>query len=507
MRRRDNRQITTISRAQRPGAPLSLLTLLMRSCYFQSASAVDRSVGTTSKMCSDCVHRTKLNLLINNVFQYTKREAEDAHNYDLKTVWEKTAAITAMKVSRVKKAIRETNAVKRKYRSLYKKKAVNIINDLNNYKKGILKRMVHTYHVTENELPTIHKLLVKIQKQIFFKGNSDNLRRLLNELGFRWVITDSDKQQYCLMEKRSLRLKRTEYLENISLFRAEKRTVVFTAELFIASDSSMLSSNSPHNTKASQIYMLLAGSVEGYVDNSLVSIDTDAGGDFDEDTRLDFYQRWIKEHVIPNLPENSLVVIHNDMFYETMPDTPRPCATKLELEHWLLKNNVPFSPAMSKPQLSKLCKDQLNHAIVQQMFKDANVPVLLLPPHHPDLNPMDEVWALVTNHVAMQNVSFERNVVIEMFRCKLEELQNSCELFEIFENTQQIEQEYLKSDWYIDELTDRIVLHDLESADSETDTEGFSFIFSDSEDEDEGPEVAAAAAVAAVGPRAGPSHM
>ncbi|XP_068627482.1 uncharacterized protein [Battus philenor] len=151
---------------------------------------------------------------------------------------------------------------------------------------------------------------------------------------------------------------------------------------------------------------------------------------------------------------------------------PKPCVRKPKLEHWLRENSVPFNSSMYKPQLSKLislCKDRLNRPTVQQMFKDANVPVLPSP-HQPDLNPMDEVWALAEDLVAMQNVRFERKMANEVIRCRLEEVQNTCEFFEIFGKTKQIEEEYMKSDRNIDELTDRIVLRGLDSSDSESDT-------------------------------------
>lgn len=42
--------------------------------------------------------------------------------------------------------------------------------------------------------------------------------------------------------------------------------------------------------------------------------------------------------------------------------------------------------------------------VIDEMFKKNNHDVLRLPPYHPDLNPIEMVWAAIKGHVAAKNV-------------------------------------------------------------------------------------------------------
>lgn len=53
----------------------------------------------------------------------------------------------------------------------------------------MIKRYIHHFHITEKELATTAKLRTKLQKDINFNGSDTSLRRIINELGFKWRKT------------------------------------------------------------------------------------------------------------------------------------------------------------------------------------------------------------------------------------------------------------------------------------------------------------------------------
>jgi transposase len=81
---------------------------------------------------------------------------------------------------------------------------------------------------------------------------------------------------------------------------------------------------------------------------------------------------------------------------------------------WLTVNNVPFHDGMLKIQLYHLIKA---HKPLHKNFSIDNImaahghAVLRLPPHHPDFNPIEPVWADVKQSAGTENVSFNLDEV------------------------------------------------------------------------------------------------
>jgi transposase len=96
---------------------------------------------------------------------------------------------------------------------------------------------------------------------------------------------------------------------------------------------------------------------------------------------------------------------------------------------------------MFKTELYELIKLKTSHF---KCYKVDNAPakhghsVLRLPPYHPELNPTEKIWALVKNWVALHNVTFKTNDVVQLLHDKfssvtLEEWVSRCRLVQRIE--------------------------------------------------------------------------
>ncbi|CAF4824208.1 unnamed protein product [Pieris macdunnoughi] len=100
----------------------------------------------------------------------------------------------------------------------------------------VIKRTVHNFHKTNNELPTIGKLKKQLEDDINFKGLERSLRRIVKSLGFRWKNTENNRK--VLIETSNIRLQRIEYLRKIKQYRQEGKPIVYTDESCVDSSHS-----------------------------------------------------------------------------------------------------------------------------------------------------------------------------------------------------------------------------------------------------------------------------
>lgn len=65
-------------------------------------------------------------------------------------------------------------------------------------------------------------------------------------------------------------------------------------------------------------------------------------------------------------------------------------------------------------ELVKQNRPALQKFKIDELLKNAGHSVLRLPPYHPDLNPIENIWGIVKHAVASRNVNFNLNDVIKL---------------------------------------------------------------------------------------------
>lgn len=122
-------------------------------------------------------------------------------------------------------------------------------------------------------------------------------------------------------------------------------------------------------------------------------------GDYHNMFNAQHFQEWWTNQLMPNLPEKSVVIIDRATFHLVPEEQIIPSMMKkLQLQDWLDKKQIPWQEHWLKPQLVEQVDKSIDKTpIVQKIAEREGHKVLLLPVHHPELNPIETIWAIVKN--------------------------------------------------------------------------------------------------------------
>ncbi|KAF2891728.1 hypothetical protein ILUMI_14445 [Ignelater luminosus] len=162
--------------------------------------------------------------------------------------------------------------------------------------------------------------------------------------------------------------------------------------------------------------------------------ETGKSGDFHDKMNHNF-MKWLSEQVIPNLPQNLVLVLDNASYHNVVVNpAPTLSCKKAVMQQWLNKRNISFNLDKTKVELYekiKIHKPQYCLYAVDNLLAKHGHTVLRLLPYHPVLNPIEKIWALIKNRVAARNTTFRlndvRSLVVEEFNAvTVEDWQKVC---------------------------------------------------------------------------------
>ncbi|KOB70671.1 Uncharacterized protein OBRU01_14843 [Operophtera brumata] len=412
------------------------------------------------------VLRSQARQMVHDVLTFMKNEAQEGLQFDLKAVQKRTAAATGISERTVRRIAVVANVPGASMHEVFRtpgkkragKKKVTAISSSN---LGVIKRCIHNFHNTEKELPTVKLLLRKLKQEVNFQGQDSSMRRILNDLGFKWKKTEDNRK--VLIEHANIRQKRIEYLQAITKYRAEGRPAVFVDASYV--DTTRTTEGTAKGSKKGERVMIVhAASDAGFLPNALLMFK--AGTKSDDNKN---YDKWLRTQLIPNLPENAVVVVSKAPYFNKSEDAaPTSTSKRFIMESWLLEKGIPYYSTMLKPQLYKLIctyKCGFKQYKIDGILNENNHPVMRLPPYHPDLNPLEMVWAALKDYVAgktARSVEAAKQLVHQ----KIIEIND--EVSVLCKKTKSTEEEYSQSDVVIDTLTDEITIH---VSDNESDDE------------------------------------
>lgn len=96
--------------------------------------------------------------------------------------------------------------------------------------------------------------------------------------------------------------------------------------------------------------------------------------------------------------------------------------------------------------------------------------VLRLPPYHPELNPIEKIWATVKNWVGTNNVSFKLQDVETLTRQKFSSITVE-EWQAIRGHVERVERSFIEKEHLLDTADDSLIFDVNTSSDSDTDTD------------------------------------
>lgn len=417
--------------------------------------------------------------IIYNVYQYFVKESfkfkkyMDADgNYYFKKVQERVCQATGISRKTISRILTEaetaSNIVETPSSSIKfttpkkgrKKLAFRV--DLDNFDYDVIRRTVYDFQLKHRELPTLKSLNTKLSETIGYKGSVETIRRILRELGMRFVKIEKNKK--VLMEQHDVRLKRIEYLEKIKTYRSESKNVVYIGETTIdlshkKGEDGKIEVKKPKGGE--HLVVAYAGNETGFVPGAFsVYVPSDMNNDYIH------YEKWLRNQLMVNIPKNSILVIDdspNNNRYVDRP--PNANSIKEQMINWLKRQNIPVDTTLSKPQIYAIVcrhKDNLTEFAVDKLVAEYGHTILRLPSYHAKFNPLESIWLDFRSNVAAasteygnMNLTTAKKIITERVNMfSAEKWKKLCE------EAIKSEDEYRKKEHALDEYLDRIMVND-----------------------------------------------
>ena len=154
-----------------------------------------------------------------------------------------------------------------------------------------------------------------------------------------------------------------------------------------------------------RLIILNAITKSGWVPSAkLVFKSTRKTGDYHGQMNWNLFSKWFSEMLLPNIPENSLIIMDNVSYHNILSEHSPPTAScsKSKICTWFTQQNIPFEPDFLKPELVDILNRQAPEPIdiLDEIAKEQGHEIIRTPPYHPELQPIEMCWGIVKNHVA-----------------------------------------------------------------------------------------------------------
>lgn len=283
--------------------------------------------------------------------------------------------------------------------------------------KDLIRRKMYAMY-EEQIVPTLVSLKQRLMKdETNISCSRTSLWRVLSQMGFTYRIIN---KRQILMESQRLRQWRFDYLKSIKKYRLENRPIIYLDETWFdthdtpakgwVDPSGKCQTKAPSN-KGKRITILHAGSEDGWVPNSLWLSSKnikDSSLDYHDDTTAELFEDWFKNHLLPNVPKNSVIVMDNASYHSRQINkVPNSNNTKLEIQNYMLKNYIYFENTYKKCDLLGILKtfNIKKECVCDTIATDMGHTVLRLPPYYCIFNPIEHMWHQVKSNVRTENTS------------------------------------------------------------------------------------------------------
>ncbi len=262
---------------------------------------------------------------------------------------------------------------------------------------------------------TAEEIRETIQEQYDVSISMTTLRRALDRWGFTY---GREKRISALKEQAHVILARRQYLRRKIANRnpdgSLKLPEVYLDETFVSKNHSnkftwYLEEDGPRVNKPSgkgpRFIILNAITKDGWVKNARLIFEANRRtGDYHGQMNWDNFSKWLEEQLLPNIPDNSLIIMDNARYHNVFTEDSFPTSKnrKEELQNWLDRNNIPWTEDMLKPELFELCKRFAPEPEfrLDRTAKAGGHKILRTPQYHPELQPIEICWAIIKNYMA-----------------------------------------------------------------------------------------------------------
>lgn len=303
----------------------------------------------------------------------------------------------------------------------------------------VIRQTITQMYADKNHV-TLTTLLAELQAERVtrssgWKWSRATLHRFLTtKMSFSYGQRPSYYQQ--LKENASVAAQRTKYIREIKAARAAGRPIVYQDETWANKNMTPIKEwvdecgsgglKVPSGRGERSIICHIGGSA-GFVDGAkLIFRGAKSLKDADYHTEMNasVFLDWMERRVLPAMPANAVIVIDRASYHRTLTPDSQPVRStwkKAALIEWLVTRNIVaegMSTAddynkMTRPEIYKICRENAPTPVYQvcELAKRFGCDALFLPVGHPELNPIELVWARLKVYIAQRNVNFSLNDV------------------------------------------------------------------------------------------------
>lgn len=261
-----------------------------------------------------------------------------------------------------------------------------------------------------------------------FKWSPTTLWRTLQRMGFR--CSDESNHYTKLREKEAIQRDRTRFLIEVQEDRAAGKHIFYQDEVFFPLstkpkkqwlDEQGKGGRDAPSGKGDRYCVAHVGSREcGLLPDAMLIFAVGTKKEKKRTMDSKEYLQWLENVVFRKLQEeypNSVLVIDHASYHRIVTEDTKPkwrYMRKQQIIEWLLENGgtaeqLPPEMEMTVLELKELCSyvSPLREHEVVRLGQRFGIKVIFSPVAHPELNPIEKIWAYVKNIVEQRNGAVE----------------------------------------------------------------------------------------------------
>lgn len=195
---------------------------------------------------------------------------------------------------------------------------------------------------------------------------------------------------------------------------------------------------------------------DGWVPNAkMVFKSNRKTGDYHGQMNFELFKKWFSEKLLPNIPENSLIVMDNASYHNVLADysAPTSASSKENIRTWLENNKIPCAADALKAELiealSKIVPEPTY--TIDELAKQYGHEVVRTPPYHPELQPIEICWGVLKNEVGRHCDFTMKNLQNQLELAFAKVTAHTCS--EIIKKVKKLEDKFWEDDAMLEELS------------------------------------------------------